>query len=381
MDTSILLSLALLMIGAKSLGYVFERIKLSSLVGEILAGIILGPILGLIVPSDQLAQFTGLGILFFLFLIGLSTKFEEFGKDVYDSSFIALGGALLSFAAGFLIGWLAFGSFNAGLFMGVALISTSTAMSIRSLVDTGRFHTRAGKTIVTVALADDIIAILALALLTTYMTLGAVRIWEVMTLFFAIMGFLMIVLTVGSSIVGSILSFFNVIRDEYIIIAASIAILFIIAFVSEHIGVAAVTGAFLAGLAMSKSQLTENNIIPKAKTIGYGLFIPIFFAYSAITFHLDSFISYFWLIVALAAVAIFAKSFGCGFVSSRFGFRGMEKRIIGFGMSPRGEYTIITAQLALAAGIIAAPIYTVVISVVLMTIIVTPILLRTMARE
>jgi Kef-type K+ transport system membrane component KefB len=381
MDIAIMLALAILLLGAKVLGYVFERLKFSSLVGEIIAGIIIGPVLGLVVPSEGIAEFAGLGILFFLFLIGLSTKFEELGENVYESSIIALGGALFSFAVGFLIGWLAFGSVIMGIFLGVALISTSTAMSVRALVDTGRFHTRAGKTMLGVALADDIIALLALALLTTYMTFGAVKIWEIATLFFAVMGFMLIILTVGSRVVGGLLSLFSSIKDEYILVTASIAILFIIAFVSEHIGIAAVTGAFLAGMAMSKSSVTETNIIPKVKTIGYGLFIPLFFAYSAISFNIEAFFGYFWLIIALVALAVVTKAFGCGHVSGLFGFRGVEKRVIGFGMIPRGEYSIIAAQLALTAGIIAAPIYTVVLSFVIITIMVTPILIRVFAKD
>ena len=156
--------------------------------------------------------------------------------------------------------------------------------------------------------------------------------------------------------------------------------LFIIAFVSEHIGVAAVTGAFLAGMAMSRSDMKESIIEKKINMLG-AFVVPLFFAYSAITFNVSAFFSYFWLIIALVAVAVFTKSFGCSFVSRYFGFRGVERRILGFGMVPRGEYSIITAQLAMAAGIIAAPIYTVVISFVLMTIIVTPILIRVFARE
>lgn len=376
MNTELLLGIALLLLGAKVFGYVFEKLKVSSLVGEIFAGILIGPVFGLVTPNGTLGEIAGFGILFFLFLIGLSTRFDDFSRNVYEPSFIALGGALLSFFGGYLVGYIVFSNLNIGIFLGVALLSTSTAMSIRALVDTGKFPTRAGKTLLAIDLADDVIATLALALLSAYISLGNIKIWETVSLFLTIIGFFLVILTVGSNIVSKLLSLIQRIKDEHVIIATSIAFLFLIAFVSEHIGVAAVTGAFLAGIAMNKSQLTKTVIIPKVKTIGYGLFIPLFFAYSAIIFDTKSFFSYFWFIVLLIVVGVIGKLVGCGYTSNYFNFKGVEQKIIGFGMIPRGEYSIITAQIVLTAGIITVPIYTIVISFVILTIVLTPILIN-----
>lgn len=381
MTATLLLSIALLLIFAKILGYIFERLHLSSLVGEILAGILLGPILGFVKPDATLQEIAEIGIIFFLFLIGLSTKLDEFKQRVYSSSVIALAGSVLSFIFGFSLGLVIFQKTEIAILLGVALMSTSTAVSIRSVIDSGRFHTPAGKALITVNIADEVIALLALALLGTYSNLGAIRLGEVFTLFLAVLGFFFFILTFGSKVVGQALHFSQKLKDEQILITTAIAVVFIVSFISEHVGVAAVTGAFLAGMAMSKSPLTESSIIPKAKTIGYGFFIPLFFAYSSIIFNLTAFISYFWLVLLLLVVGVLGKAIGCGLFSGFFGYSKSDRRVLSLAMIPRGEYSIITAQIVLGASLITNEIYTVILGLVLLSIIITPVVMGIFVRR
>jgi Kef-type K+ transport system membrane component KefB len=153
-------------------------------------------------------------------------------------------------------------------------------------------------------------------------------------------------------------------------------IIFIFAFISQRIGVAAVTGAFLAGMAMSRSVFAEPVIAPKIRTIGYGFFIPIFFAYSALIIDLSTFVSYWWLIAILVAVGITLKAAASGWIARLFGFDSKEQTIMAIGMIPRGEYGIVIAQVAIGLGIITSQIYGALVGFIVITAIITPILFK-----
>lgn len=376
MDVSILLSIALILLFAKIFGEIAERMKVSALVGEIFAGILLGPILLWVTPSEILAEVAGFGILFLLFLIGLETNFDHVKKEIYPGSYLSIAGCGLSFVFGFLTGLFIFNSFDIGLFLGFAILSTSTAITIRSLSNIGEFKTKLYNIALAIDMADEVIAILAISLLTAYFTYGGIMLWEIAAMFFAILGFMLLIITVGSKFIGRCLRAFQTLRDEQIIVAISLVIVFLVSFASENVGIAGVTGAFLAGIAMSKSHLTEPIIIPKMKIIGYGFFIPLFFAYSAVLMDLGALFTSWDLILLLVVLGLIGKLVGVGVLSRIFRFRGREQAALGISMLPRGEYSILIAQIALGAAIITAELYTVVIAFVLITIIMTPILLR-----
>lgn len=374
--TDLFLAIAILLLSAKLLGELFERLNLSSLVGEIFAGILVGPILGLVTASDDLRMVTNFGIIFLLFLIGLSTKFDEVKNNIYVGSALAIGGCTFAFLGGFLVGYLVFSSVQIGIILGVAVISTSTAITLRSLTDIGAFQSKPYKLALAIDIADEVIAILALALLTSYFSLGSVKIWEIVTLFLAVLGFFFFILTAGSKILGKFLTLFQTMRDEQVVLSIPLVILFFIAFVSEQVGIAAVTGAFLAGVAINKSPLIEPVVVPKVKAMSYGFFIPIFFAYSAVLLDIKSIVTFFPVILALLATVSVGKFLGCGFLAKYCGYNSHDQKLVGIGMIPHGEYSIIIAQIALLGGFIKSDLYTIIIGFVIISIVITPMLLK-----
>lgn len=380
-DVQIFIDLALLLISAKVFGEIADRLGLSTLVGEVFGGILMGPLLGLVHPNLLLSQIAGFGILFMLFIIGLHTNFDEVKKDVYAGSVLAIAGIALTVLSGFLIGYFLFNSVQIGIFLGIAILSTSTAMTLRSLIDVGESQSRVYRMSLAIDLADEVLAILALSLLTTYFTIGNVKPWDVMYLFFAVLGFILVIITVGAKAVGQSLNIFQRMRDEQMLIAIPIAIVFVIAFVSEHVGIAGVTGAFLAGMAMNRSQLTQPIIVPKMKVIAYGFFVPVFFAYSALVLDIGALVTYMPVILLLLLTGALAKIIGCGLVSRFYGFNMREQMMTGIGMVPRGEYSIIISQLALTAGIIKNDLYTIMIAFVILSIMITPILLKIASKK
>ena len=376
LEVQILLDIALILVVAKVFGEIAQRLKFSSLIGEILAGILLGPVMMIVHPNDFLERVASFGILFLLFLIGLNTKFDEFKKDIYKGSVLALAGALISFAAGFIIGYGVFGSVLIGIVLGVILLSSSTAIALQSLSDLGEFRTSLYHKLTAISSADDVVGILALSLLTTYLTYGTVEIWKVVALFFAVLGFFFLILTAGSKFVSKFLEAFHQARDDQIMLSIPLVVLFIVAFVSEQVGIAGVIGAFLAGMAMNKSPLAESVIAPKIKTIGYGFFIPLFFAYSAVILDLSTLFNFAGIIILLVISISLSKVLGCGLFGSIYGFSRKEQLMIGVGMIALGEYSILVAQIALNAHVLTQPVYTIVIAVVMLSIIITPILMR-----
>ena len=382
MNVDILFAIGILLLFAKVFGEITERLKMGSLIGEVTGGIIAGPLLGIVTPDPFIAELAGFGILFFLFLVGLQTRFEEVKGNIYSSSFLAVMGALLSFLAGFVIGYIVFNDVLIGAVIGMALTATSDVVPIRSLMDIGELNTKIGKMVVAVNLADDVVAILSMSILTTFLSLGAVRVWEISILFFAIIGFFLVILTFGSKVVGRFLTMFQTMRDEYMLLSVPLIVMFIVVYASEHIVLAGVVGAFLAGMAMSKSSITEPVIIPKVKTVGYGFFIPLFFAYSAIAINLGAMnMAMLFVITLLVIGAIAGKYIGVGFFSAYYKFKKEDRRILGISMIPRGEYTIIIGQLALASAVINSSIYTALIFTALITIIITPMALRMVRKK
>jgi Kef-type K+ transport system membrane component KefB len=275
------------------------------------------------------------------------------------------------------MGELIFGSLNTGIVLGVAMISTSTAIPIKALIDRGELKTPVGKILVIVAVADDIIAILALSLMSNYFSVGTINVWNIFTLFLLMLGFIYVALTVGAKAVERIISFVGYhIKDEQALIAAPVAVALATAALSQRLEIAAVTGAFIAGMVMSKSVFTRSIIIPKLQVIGFGFFIPIFFAYSGMLMDMLSIHGTWWIIALFVIIGSAAKMLGSGVFARFFGYDRREQAVIAISMVPRGEYGIVISQIALAIGIISNSIYTILLSFVVVTIVITPFLFR-----
>lgn len=376
MIVTLLLSIAALLFLAKILGEFTERIGLSTLLGEILAGVILGSILHFVSPGETLGEIATIGIVLLMFILGTSVKFEEIKPNIYSASFLAIAGGMFSFVAGLVLGVFIFNDLMIGIFIGIAILSTSTPSTLRILHESGEFNTRHGKMIVTMDLADTVLAILAFAAFLTYININAIIINDLTKLFFLIIGFMILIITIGTKASSRMEKHLNRLHDPDIFMSMALVFVFIIAAISEQIGLAAITGAFLAGMMLSNNKMTEPRILPKMKVLGFGFLIPLFFAYSAIVFEFSTLFSYGLIIISLVIVGVFAKLIGCGYLAKNFGFKTREWLMMGVGMVPRGAVNIVIAQVALTQGVINSSIYTIIITFTLITIILTPILFK-----
>jgi len=380
MEVIVLLYLAILLVVAKMFGEIADKLGASSLVGEVIAGILLGPVLGIVVlPNDinaALAPFVGLGMLFLLFLSGLATKFEDMKGELYIGGIITIAGGVLTAAASFLFGLFFFNDLMIAIFIAIALISSSTVVAVRSLQNIGEQNSLIGKRILAIMLIDDVMAMTALAIMMMYVNSGSILMFDIVKLILVIAGFIGVVLAVGPKISDKVFSKLHKFQDEEIVFSVALVFLLIISSISGMLGLATVTGAFLAGIILNNINYVDTDIVPKVKTIGYGFFIPLFFAYIGLSLKLDAILSSAFIIILLTAITILTKFSAGAFFTKYLGIKKHERMIIGASMIPRADYSLVIASIALSIGMITANIYSIVIAVVLITILVTPIIMK-----
>ena len=378
MVEQILLAMGIMLLAAKLLGELVERAGVASLVGEIAAGMILGPVLGWVVIGDFLQGFLTFGVIFLLFIAGLEVKFEEIKKYTYRASFLAAAGGLISFLFGFIVGMVFFNSMLIAMAIGTVMISTSNGALFLLLMRSGEFDSRTGKMIIAITIADDIVGILALSFFNMYVH-QAIALSQMFIIFLVSIGFYVVVLEFGAKKIGKFLDKINMFRDEQVLFAVPIAIAFILAYVTNNLGLSVATGAFLAGMAMSNSQFAEPIITQKVNVMAKGFLVPLFYA-SIGTLLIFANLNVM-LVVAIMIAALLGKLIGCGLFSWFIGASRDEMKLIGVSMMPRGDENIVILQIVLLLGVITTAVYTSLVFAIVTTTIIAPILIKLVYRK
>lgn len=353
---NILLYCAVILIATKALGMLTRKIGLPQVVGMIIAGILIGPAIfsavgsgfkGLIAPTEAednvLHSLSQIGVVFILFSSGLETDFKTLKKSGAAATLVACMGVLVPMALGTLVALLFMGIGNVtseklmnALFVGCILAATSVGITVETLRELGKLGTKAGATVLSAAIIDDVIGIIALSVVTGINGGGNIGI----TLLKAV-GFF--VFSIGGGIILRIL--FKKLVKHYPhkrrTSIFALAMCFIYAYCAEEFfDIAAITGAYMAGLMLS--GLDDTSFVDKKVIVsGYMIFTPIFFAYIGIsadfsTFTPDGLI--FALCFVLAGVA--GKIIGCSAAAKPFGYTNKESLSIGCGMIARGEVAL-----------------------------------------
>ena len=372
---SVLLSIGLLLLFAKVLGEITERFGVSSLLGEICSGIILGPLVGIVVVGPFLENFITLGIIMLLFLAGLEVKFEDIRNNIYIASAIAMGAGFLSFLLGMLVGLYFFNNFLIGFAIGTVLVSTSNGTLFMLLMKTKHFNTPTGRLIVATTIADDVVGLIALSLFSFYSgNVTSNVITDVSALFFITIGLYLVVMTAGEKIIRRVMGLASKFHDEEVMLALPLVIALLAGYVTQNLRLSMAAGAFLAGMTVANTEFTASVIEPKAKLLGHAFLIPLFYA-SIGTLLVLSDLNVF-LILGILAAAVFGKIFGSAIVGKVAGFRPHEIKLIGISLIPRGNENIALAQLVFGLGLISASLYTSIIFAMIGTVILTPILMK-----
>lgn len=370
-----LLELAVLLLWAKIGGFISNRLGQPSVLGQILTGVILGPmVLGVLGETETVKVFADLGVIFLMFIAGLETDINELKESSSSSALIAGFGVLLPFVMGTGVSYLLGINLVESLFIGVILTATSVSISVQTLREMQKLQTKQGIAILGAAIIDDILGIIMLTLFISFVSHGSTQsgvfiVIGKMLLFFVLAGVLGYLAT---KILSRYSDRFNV-GDRVVTLA--IVICFLAAYYAENLGVAAITGAYFAGIIFSTTPF-RNKVSYNIQRIAYSLFTPIFFIGIGLKVETANMGSAIWIGLIIAAVGIISKVVGCGVGARLSKFSFIQAMQVGVGMVPRGEVALIIANMGLRMKVAGGSVFASVILVVLITTLVTPPLLK-----
>jgi len=368
-SVQILTQIFLMFTSAKLLAVVGERVKIPAVISEIVAGILIGPhLLGLVKAEEWTLALAELGAIVLLFDVGLDQKLTDLMKVGWTVLLVAVVGVVVPFFLGFGLLELTEHSRIEAIFMGAAMVATSVGITARVLQELGVLKTVVATVILGAAVIDDILGMIVLAVVSSlsegvnYVQIGSVTALAV--------GFTLFIVLVGRRVMRRVTP--RVQRfaagDPYFALAMVICLGLGVA--ADKIGIAAIVGAFLAGLVFSEEELT-----PRLKTNIHALrefLVPFFFVAMGMQMDLAVLARKEILLLAglVTLLAILGKLVGCGLGAYRLGWRSAIQ--VGVGMVPRGEVGIIVASIGLGLHTISNEIYAVVIIMVLVTTLIAP---------
>ena len=378
-DTNIALAMLLVFGGAKLLNEVFERLRMPGIVGEIVAGMLLGPTLLNWVKWDSTLQaLAELGVMFLLFRVGLEVRASELLR-VGNTALVV---AVLGVVAPFVMGWgimRLWGENNVtGFFVASAMVATSVGITAQVLAAKGLLHTVPARIILAAALIDDILGLLVLAVVSS-MAKGDVNIAGLAITAVLAVGFTLLVARWGTSAMLRIIPRVDAsLRSSEAQFSFAMVVLFALALAAAYAGVAAIVGAFLAGMALADSVNRRVHDLAHGVT---ELLVPFFLAGIGVQLDWKSLRDPSTLLLAglVLVAAVVSKLVGCGLGAWPLGRRAAIQ--VGVGMVPRGEVGMVVAQIGMSLGVIPAHVYGVVVFMAIATTIVAPPLLTWAFRD
>jgi Kef-type K+ transport system membrane component KefB len=376
----VLTDLFLVLLAAKLGEELFKRLRQPGIVGEILGGVIVGPsVLGVVEPGEVLEVFSELGVVFLLFWVGLETKLSDMREVGARALLVGALGVLFPFAGGIAFAFAIGENSATSVFVGVALVATSVGITSAVLIELGALGGRAARTILGAAVIDDILAMLLLAVAVGLGQDEGVDVASLATTVALALAFVAFFALGGTRVLARRPRLLHAPRfSESPLLPAVIICLGLAAF-AAHIGLAAIIGAFLAGMMVAETK--EQGPIEVEVAPLYAFFPPFFFAVIGMQVELGEFADgeTLLLLVAVTVLAVVTKYGG-----ARLGAGGAaagDRHVIALGMVPRGEVGIIVAGIGAAEGVVEGQLFAVIVGMsVLTTLLVPPLLRRALAR-
>ncbi|MBU4245682.1 MAG: cation:proton antiporter [Nanoarchaeota archaeon] len=374
----LLFVMVMLLLFARIGGEMAERLNQSTLVGEIAAGIILGPsILGILGTNMELNQFIEIGGILLLFLIGLNTKMEEVHDNIVDALFIGVVGQVVAFviivlSAHFLLGF----NYAISAFLGAVFSQSSTGVCVKCMIDLNKLYTKAGKFLLSLSIVDDFVGIIVFAIAATYFTNSALNTSEIWKLILTVVGFITIMTTVGAKIVPQVLKVAEKMVVKEALISFTLVIGFAIALLAHQIGISLIIGAFIGGMVINKSPFVNPAIVPKLSTIAYGLFIPMFFTNIGVSTSISDVSSNMVLFISMFFIVLISKFLPLFMASRYMGYKKGDAFALAAGMIPRAEFSLILAASGFGMKLIDFSLFSTIVAVSIATILIAPSLIK-----
>lgn len=378
---TILLELSILVITAKFFGVLAKKIGAPQVVGEIVAGLLIGPTCFNLVKADQFVSYMSeIGVILLMFSAGIGTNLKSLMKSGFKATIIATVGVLVPLIMGTILALCFWGfdgwgtrKFYQAMFIGTILTATSVSITVATLQELNKIKTDVGQAIVSAAIIDDVIGIVVLTIVLGVST-GTGGYLEVCL---KTVGFFAFALVAGY-ITYRIFKWYDKRHPHtHRISIYGTGVAFLFAYLAERFfGIADITGAYLAGVILC--NLSDADYIgQKVEVNSYMIFGPVFFASIGLKTTIKGMDwSLLWFSLAFVGVGLIAKVIGCGGISRLLGFNRKESLQIGVGMMTRGEVALIVAQKGLAVGMIDSKYFTSVILLIITSSMLVPILLK-----
>lgn len=373
--------LAIILISAKLCGLLAAKLKAPQVVGEIIAGLLIGPcVLGLVQQTELITGMAEIGVVLLMFFAGLQTSLKDLMRTGWKALLIACAGVFVPLAGGYLLYSCYYGfapggtsQFYSAVFTGVILTATSVSITVASLKELGYLKSETGTTIMSAAIIDDVIGIIVLTFVVGMKDPDSKPVSVIIStvLFFVLAVVLGVIIYRG----------FKWLDKRYPhtrrIPIFGFVLAFAMAYVAEkYFGIADITGAYVAGIILCSIDDSEY-IARKVDVSSYMIFGPLFFASIGLKTNIDQVTpSLLLFCILFVIVGLLAKIIGCGLMSKVLGFRGSDALKIGVGMMTRGEVALIVAQKGLQVGMIESRYFAAVIFLILVSSISTPIVLK-----
>ncbi|GHT50020.1 sodium:proton antiporter [Endomicrobiia bacterium] len=384
-----LVALISILFFAKIFGEIALKFGQSAIIGELLAGVIIGPsVLGLInvnetsVLTSVLKSLSELGAIILLFEVGLSTNIKEFLKASGWATAVATVGVVVPYFLGYFV-FLRFGlASQQAIFAGAVLTATSVGITARVFMDLNRLETKEAKIVLGAAVIDDVIGLVILTIVLKLVQGGKVTTGMITSVSGTAILFLVLSVAAGVLIAPSLFNLISKMKQSHTVFVMGIVFCFIVSALSTKVNLGVIVGAFVAGLILSTTKQSEK-IKRDVKPI-YAFFVPIFFVLMGTRVDTSTFNPFIvanreiLVLMAILFIVAFVGKAISGFVVFK---KGINKLLIGISMVPRGEVGLVFALLGLDNNVFEPKYYSVLVAVIMLTTFITPIMLKYLMAE
>lgn len=388
-----MLIIGIIIIAAKLAGYISLLLGQPAVLGELLAGVILGPSLINIYGFEFLTEkaavestvknLAELGVILLMFMAGLEINLKEMFSVGKVAVFSGVAGVVVPIAGGAALGF-AFGygadNWQKAVFIGLILAATSVSISVQTMLELGVLKKKEGIALLGAAVLDDVLVVMILSFFIALFGKNASQgggLLDILLVIVKMVLFFAITITLGIKFLPWLLNQIKKLPISEGLIAFVIAFTVLISWAAEFLsGIAMIVGAFTFGALLSRTNL-KHEIEEKVHTILYALLVPIFFVSIGLIVDVKTVPGNVWIFaIFLTIVAILTKVIGCGLGALAAGFNFKSSLRVGVGMVSRGEVGLIVASVGLAEAFITAEVYAAIIVVVLVTTLFTPFALK-----
>jgi Kef-type K+ transport system membrane component KefB len=380
-----LFALAILLVTAKSLEWLFEKVDIHPIIAHVITGIILGPfLLGVVEPTDDLRVLAEFGLIMMMLYMGLTSNFSAIAQHTKSAVVVAALGVAFSF----ILGFLAVESFGKGtaaaIFIGITLGNTAIEVTSGVLVKE-RVKRVISSILMGAAFADDIMAVYLIGIITA-LAEGGLTAASLGILTVKIFTFIAATLLLSEYVFKRSKWFYSIVKNLNVFFTFTLILTFTLSMIAQWVGLSHIIGAYLAGLTISRlrerkdplvvTRIKLNELIEDLQVVLTEFFIPLFFVYVGLMFNPPVRDISIALIAVLYLAAVLGKFFGCGLGAKLFGLNWRESALIGIGMGGRGSLELAILTFGLREGIIDQVLFASVIAVSMLTALTTPIFFK-----